>query len=310
MSDFSAYDGPSAEWQALAAQLPPPPTSPRAIVEMIGEMNADREQRAREGMKTLGSSVRMADHSIPTRDGATIEGRTYQVRENTRHDDGQPLPVYIHLHGGGFAFGTLASEDAICTRIAVATGVIVLNVNYRHTPEALYPVAWNDAYDTLVWLHRNIKDLGGDPARVVMGGISAGAEITASLVLQKHLHPDDSNNDNSATPTPQLAGQILMIPCLVNLDAYGPQLARLKDPKLFSYVTNEHAPILPVARIRAFMDLLQIPQPVDPADMALNPGNASVEQVRGLPPTVLGICGLDPLRDEGLLFGELLTEAG
>ncbi|KXJ88357.1 Alpha/Beta hydrolase protein [Microdochium bolleyi] len=308
MSDFSSYGGPSAEWTALAAQLPPPPAAPRSVAELKSEINADREQRAREAMQALSSSVAMADYSIPTRDGKSIEGRAYRARNNG-HDGGRPLPVYVHLHGGGFAFGTLASEDAICARMAIATGVIVLNVNYRHTPEATYPTAWQDAHDALVWLHRNINELGGDPAQVVMGGISAGAQITASLVLQKHL---EAGKDpvSSAPSFPQVVGQVLMIPCLVNVDAYGPQLARLRDPKLSSYVENEHAPILPVARIRAFMDLLQISKPVDPADLALNPGNASVDQVCGLPPTVLGICGLDPLRDEGLLFGELLTKAG
>ncbi|KAJ1328264.1 acetyl esterase [Microdochium nivale] len=308
MSDFSGYGGPSEEWQAVAAQLPAPPTIQQSVAEMKQNINADREKRSRDSMEidALGKSVIMADHSIPTRDDASIEGRSYRALKNDRGDN-QPLPVYIHLHGGGFAFGTLASEDAICARIAVATGMLVLNVNYRHTPEAVYPTAWEDAHDALVWLHSNIDELGGDPAKVVMGGISAGAQITASLVMQKHLQ---ANNDSSSFSFPQVAGQVLMIPNLVNVDAYQPQLDRLLDPKLSSYVENEHAPILPVSRIHAFMNLLQIPKPVDPADLALSPGNASVDQVRGLPPTVLGICGLDPLRDEGLLFGKLLTEAG
>ncbi|KAH7029590.1 Alpha/Beta hydrolase protein [Microdochium trichocladiopsis] len=308
MCDFSAYGGPSDEWLALAAQLPPPPATQRSVADLKLEINQQREQKAREAMQTPASTITMADHSITARDGVSLEARTYRPLEHNGHQQSTTtLPVYVHLHGGGFAFGTLASEDAICARIAVAAGVLVLNVNYRHTPEAVYPVAWHDAEDALDWLHRNMGSLGGDPARVVVGGISAGAQIMASLVLQKSLSQQQASTSSAYPP---IAGQVLMIPCLVNVDCYQPQLARMQDPALSSYVENEFAPILPVTRIREFVDLLQFPENLDPSDLLLNPGNASVEQVRGLPPTVLGICGLDPLRDEGLLYGKLLTEAG
>ena len=300
MADFSQYGGIRPQRLALAATLPALPAD-QTLEERVAANNAAREELARSEMVHLASRVRLTDHSIPTHDGASVEARTYQPVETTAPGEA-PGPLYIHLHGGGFLFGTLSSEDAICSRIALNTGVQVLNVNYRHSPAAKYPTAWDDAEDALCWVHANAASLGVDPARIVIGGISAGAQITSSLVLRRHL------GQGRAKDLPPVAGQVLMIPCLVNIDSYAPQLAKLKDPNLSSYVENKDAPLLPVAMIRLFTKML-ITGDADADDLRINPGNASLEQVKGLPPTVFGIAGLDPLRDEALLWAELLTEA-
>ncbi|KAL2136179.1 hypothetical protein VTI74DRAFT_5057 [Chaetomium olivicolor] len=300
MCDFSCYGGASDEWLALEASLPPPPLG-QSVEEKRRAVNASREQAAAEAMEVLGRWVRTQDHSIPTRDGSSIEARSYRPLDRDASD---PLPVYIHLHGGGFLFGTLASEDATCARISLNARVVVINVNYRHTPEHHYPTAWNDVEDAFEWLHDNIQAVGGDAARVVVGGISAGAQLTASLVLGKHL-------GRVAASRPAIAGQVLMIPALVNMDCYEPQMRKMKDPSISSYEENKDAPILPVSMCRFFTELLKIDKSeLNPENLKLNPGNATPEQVKGLPPTVFGIAGLDPLRDEGLLYAKMLTESG
>jgi acetyl esterase/lipase len=247
----------------------------------------------------------MQDYSVPARNGFPLEARSYRP---VGLPSSQRLPVYLHLHGGGFAFGTLASEDAICSRIVATlakenTPVVVVNVNYRHTPEYKYPVPWNDAADAFHWVHDHLTELGGDGDNVVVGGISAGAYMTASLTLAQHL-----GTDEQLAKRPKIKGQVLMIPALVGPGCYAPQLKYLKDPQLSSYVDSEHAPILPVTRINFFMGLLGTKG--DETDLMLNPGNATAEQVQGLPPTTFGIAGRDPLRDEGLFFAKLLTDNG
>ncbi len=305
MADFSAYDGPSAEWLALAATLPPPPLG-LSIPELKEATNAGRDAASAAAMQTLSPQVTTQDHSIPTRDGAAIEARTYRRAVETASSP-SPVPVYIHLHGGGFLFGTLSSEDPACARVAVTTGALILNVNYRHTPEHAYPTAWDDVEDAFAWLHANAAALGADPAQVVVGGISAGAYLTASLALRKHL---------GLVPAlgglPAIKGLVLMIPALVHIDCYAPVLGKLKDVAISSFETCKDAPVLPRKVCRLFMDLLKVKevQGLDEADVRLNPGNATPEQVKGLPPTAFGVAGYDPLRDEGLLFAQMLTEAG
>lgn len=300
MCDFSSYGGVSEEWLAVQASLPAPPPG-ETFAENVKRINAEREAIAARGVKTIGSQVLTQDFTIPTRDGNTIQARSYRLADLAKEDG--PKPVYIHLHGGGFVFGTLDSEDGICSRLAVASRVIILNVNYRHSPEHIFPTAWHDAEDAYKWVHDNITDIGGDSGAVAMGGISAGAQITAAIVLGQRL------GKTSLASYPPVAGQVLMIPCLVNLNCYEPQLQKLKDPSVSSYVQNKDAPILPVKRIRHFIDLLKIENP-QADDLMLNPGNALPSQVKDLPPTTFGISGLDPLRDEGLLYAKMLAEAG
>ncbi|KAK0648298.1 Alpha/Beta hydrolase protein [Cercophora newfieldiana] len=298
MCDFSQYSGASEEWLAVAATLPAAPTN-LSIEERRTAANALREATAATAMKTLGPWITTTDHTIPTRDGSTVEARTYRLASLP---DTEPLPAYIHLHGGGFLFGTLASEDAICARIAINTSAVVLNINYRHTPEHKYPTAWNDVEDAFAWLHENVSVLNADPARVVVGGISAGAYLAASLVLGQHL-------GHVAAQLPKIAGQVLMIPAMGHTKCHGPQMARLKDMSVSSWETCKDAPILPREVCELFMDLLAV-EKLDETDVRMNPGNASPEQVKGLPPTVFGVAGLDPLRDEGLLYAKLLAESG
>ena len=257
-------------------------------------VNQGRLQAAAAAMETLRPQVATQDFSISTRDGSSLPARTYRPRRNK---EDLTLPLYLHLHGGGHLFGTLDTEDATCARIAINAQVVVLNICYRHTPEHRYPTAWNDVEDAVVWLDDHVEELACDKQRIVAGGVSAGAWLTASLLLQ-----------TDRQDCLKFAGQVLMIPCLVHSECYGPQLAELANPEVSSYVQNEGAPILPLQRAQLFLGLLGIQGPEE-SDLRLNPGNANVANMCHIPPTVFGIAGLDILRDEGLFYARKLHEA-
>lgn len=298
MSDFSQYGGLSREFETLWGKVPKPPK--QTLQELKDSNNQSREATSRAEMKPLGASITMKDFQISTRDGFTLDARTY-VSGNTSSQ--QPSGVYIHFHGGGFLFGTLNSEDANCARIALAAPVVVLNVNYRHTPEFSYPTAWEDAEDAFEWAFNHLGDLGcsGD-TDIVVGGISAGAYITAALVQTKQREPTPS--------THSLKGQVLMIPCLVHGSNYAGHAERMKAGTVSSYEENEAAPILPRTRIDQFDNLVFARGVPDYGDMKANPGNATQGDVKDLPPTVIGVAGVDVLRDQGLLYAELLASSG
>lgn len=299
MCDFSEYGTPSIKWLTQARNVPSFSPQCESIVEWRGLFNKQREAATAEEFKPLEPHVLMKDYTVPTRDGSSIQARSYRPASV---DAAEVLPVYMHLHGGGFLFGTLATEDAICARISINARVVVLSVNFRHTPEHGYPTAWNDTDDAFEWLHDHISELGGDAHRVVLGGISSGGQLAAAFVLKKHL-------GKASTRRPAIAGQILQIPCLAIMDCYGPQRNKIKSSSVSSYEQNKLAPLMPLSVCRFFTDLLKVENPQED-DIELNPGNAKSGQVRGLPPTVFTITGWDPLRDEGLLFAKMLAEAG
>ncbi|KAJ5098028.1 hypothetical protein N7532_005029 [Penicillium argentinense] len=306
MADFSEFTGPSADWLALEPNLPAIPNV--GIEELKQIVNKNREELSAKGIadRGLNDKVSTNDFSITVRDGFVLDARSYHP---AHIPISHPLPVYIHLHGGGYLFGTLDSEDAICSRIVADLleknfPIVVFNVNYRHTPEYKYPTAWNDVEDAFVWLHEHIAEVGGRGGEVVVGGISAGAQMTAALALSQLRN---ENPDVSACP--KIAGQVLMIPCLVQLDNYAPRQEKLRSPELSSLVQCAEAPILPISRIKLFMSLLGVDQiKYNGRDHRLNPGNASAEEVKDLPPTTFGLAGNDPLRDEGFFYAQLLNE--
>ncbi|XEV04422.1 hypothetical protein FSHL1_009709 [Fusarium sambucinum] len=299
MADFTEYGNATAEWLAVTDSRPPMDPS-ISLKEMQRITNMHRENLAKTELEKLGNpEIHMKDHTVIARDGFALEVRTY--RPSTADKDAR-LPIYIHLHGGGYVFGNIPSEDAICTAIALGANVTVVNLNYRHAPDFAFPTAWDDTEDTFHWVHDNMDELLGNPSQVLVGGISAGAQLSAALTLRQNMSSDSLSR-------PKLAGQVLMTPALVHPDSYAPVLEQLKDPSLSSYVQNVNAPLLNKAAVDKFTRLLKVSNP-DLKDRRLNIGHASIDEVKGLPPTTLGISGLDCFRDEGLFYGKKLVEAG
>lgn len=226
MEDYSVYGGASQELTELLSTLSAP--TEQTPIELQALNNRVREDASELEMRDLSSTVLIKDHTIPTPDGFDLPARTY--RPAFASED-ELLPIYIHFHGGGFLFGTLDTENATCSRIAAATGVVVLNVNYRHSPEWIYPAAWLDAEEAFDWAVDNAHSFGGDPGQIVVGGISAGGHLSASLAQTL------TRERNSQS----LKGQVLMIPITVMADCeWGPK----------SKAENEFAPILPMSRMK------------------------------------------------------------
>ncbi|MDR5787356.1 MULTISPECIES: alpha/beta hydrolase [unclassified Caballeronia] len=114
------------------------------------------------------------DLRIPVRDGATIGVRVYHPIEPSW---AQPSPGLLYFHGGGFTVGSVATHDALCRKLAHDAQCAVVSVDYRLAPEHKFPVAVTDAFDALQWLAREAPTLGIDPARLAVGGDSAGGTL-------------------------------------------------------------------------------------------------------------------------------------
>jgi len=97
-----------------------------------------------------------------------------------------PSGVLVWVHGGGYVLGSVAIGDPFCSDVAAEAGVLVVSVDYRLAPEHPFPAPLDDVAAALAWVHAHADDLGVDPARVAVGGDSAGGGLAAALAQRAH----------------------------------------------------------------------------------------------------------------------------
>jgi acetyl esterase/lipase len=122
---------------------------------------------------------------------------------------GQPRPVILWVHGGGFIAGSAANVADYATLLAHA-GYTVASLDYSLAPGARYPVPVRQGNAALAYLRANAGRFGGDPDRIVIGGDSAGAQIASQLAaVQTDLALASSMGLTAAAPPAALRGVVL-----------------------------------------------------------------------------------------------------
>lgn len=134
------------------------------------------ETNKRFGLK-LPEGVETRDITIPASDGQTIGARLYRRSA----DAGKALPVLVYFHGGGWVIGDVDAYDGLTGFIANAGRFAVLSVDYRLGPENKFPRFFEDAFDAYAFVVKNAPALGLDPAKIAVGGDSAGGGLSASI---------------------------------------------------------------------------------------------------------------------------------
>lgn len=101
-----------------------------------------------------------------------------------RPGDGSPLPMLVYFHGGGWVIGSPETHAKLCAELAEGANCLVLSVDYRLAPEHPAPAPLDDCVAAVRWAVANANALGADPARVAVGGDSAGANLAAAACLR------------------------------------------------------------------------------------------------------------------------------
>ena len=95
--------------------------------------------------------------------------------------DGEKLPTYFQIHGGGWVMGSCEVNNAECCRYRDEAGVQVINIGYRLAPEAEFPAPVQDCYDGINYFVRRADQYGIDLERLGVGGDSAGGSLAIAM---------------------------------------------------------------------------------------------------------------------------------
>ena len=205
-------------------------------------------------------------------------------------DHGTP-PVLLFFHGGGFVVGDLDTHDGTCRQHAVGASAVVVSVEYRLAPEHPYPAAVDDAWAATRWVAEHGSEIGADADRLAVAGDSAGGTISA-VIAQRARDCADSADGVGV----KLLFQLLWYP------------STMWDPSLPSFTENADAAVLDRAAIAAFSRWYAGEVDLSDPPPGMAPGRA--ENLAGLPAAYIAVAGHDPLRDDGIRYGELLAAAG
>ena len=228
--------------------------------------------------------ARVQDLRVPTRDGAELHARLFAPAAET------PLPVLLYFHGGGFTIGSVATHEPLCRHLAHLGQCAVISVDYRLAPEAKFPTATHDAWDSLAWLREQAPALRLDPQRIALGGDSAGGTLAAvtaiaacdagwPLALQLLFYPGTGGHQNTTSHKTFAQGFLLE----------APHITYFFDHYLRSAADRNDWRFAPLDGLDASGDLRDLDR---------------------VAPAWIGLAECDPLTDEGVLYADRLRLAG
>lgn len=193
--------------------------------------------------------------------------------------------VFVNIHGGGFVAPHMERDIVFSRRIASEVGVLVVDISYRTVEEEGFPVACFESYDCVKWVHDHAAELGINAEKIMVGGHSAGGNLTVAICLlakkRKEFH---------------VALQILDYP---PLDLYTDPEDKPESDKT----------LIPPQRARDF-NRLYVGNEENAKNVLASPVFADVEMLKGLPETLIITAGQDNLRFEAEKFAVQLIEAG
>jgi acetyl esterase len=196
------------------------------------------------------------------------------------------LPVFIFIHGGGWVLGDYPTHKRMVRDLVVLSGFAAVFVNYTRTPDARYPQAINEIYAATKWVAEHGEEIDVDGKNLAVVGNSVGGNMTTVTTLMA-----------KAKGGPHIKLQILMWPIV---DA---------NFETDSYHQFGEKRFLTIPLMKWMYDMY-IADPEKRQDIYASPLQATVEQLKGLPPALIQVAESDVLRDEGEAYGRKLDAAG
>ncbi|WP_018352998.1 alpha/beta hydrolase [Longispora albida] len=260
----------SVDWESM---------TPEQVIAARVKTNRLRSSRATRFITGLPDRrARIEERTIE------LPGRRLTLRVHRPKDAGTRLPLVLSFHGGGFMVGTAAQNDWLNSHLAAHCPAVVVSVEYRLAPEHPLPAPVDDGYDTLVQLIGDHRRWGIDPEAVALFGESAGGSLATLLALRVR------------EAGPALRAQVLGYP--------GTDWSETMT-EYPSFIRNAGHPGLSLSELR-LARRLSVPPALDPRTIS----PVKLDDLAGLPPTLIVTAALDPLDDHGRHYAERLRADG
>jgi len=262
-------------FDALLRQARANPEAPSSSVSVDDRRQAFRDEaRAMQG--EMAPMASLEDREL------VFEDRTLKARLYVPVDEIAPALV-IYFHGGSFVIGDLSTHEWLCRRLAFDTKVRFLAVDYRLAPEHPFPAGLNDAFDVIRYVAAHRSEFGGDNAKLIVMGDSAGANLATVAATQLR----DENLG--------IVAQVLIYPTL------GPELVTDSAHRYGSGFLLD----LEDLRYDYGQYLGEFGDHTDPRVTPL-----LCDDLARVAPAIVVVAECDPLRDEGVAYAGLLVHFG
>lgn len=275
--------------------LPPPAPLDPEIAVFVKQMRADAALHPPRESVSIAQARDIAEQ-VRRRwtEGGPRMANTSEMMVPTRHqpvririyepDQKSPQSAFVYLHGGGWVLFSLDTHDRLMREYAARTGRMVIGVDYTRAPDARFPQPVEEVVDVLCWLAENGASLGLDTSRMVLGGDSAGGNISvaAAMILR------DSGRD-------------LLAALVLNYGSY--DMGALSE----SVVRYGGGDYLLTTHMMHWFRWHYLRSPDDASDPLASPVLGNLQD---LPPSLLIVAELDPLHDGNLAMSEALRRAG
>ena len=198
----------------------------------------------------------------------------------------EKLPVFMFTHGGGWVLGDYPTHRRLVRDLVVNSCAAAVFTDYTPSPEAQYPVAINQIYAATKWVSENGDEIGVDGKNMAAAGNSVGGNMTAVLC---HMAKDKGG--------PKIKFQLLLWP-VTDADFTRGSWQKYADGRFLT------------ASLMKWMWDNYLPDAGQRKEYYATPFNASLEQLKGLPPALVQLAENDILFDEGLAYARKMDEAG
>lgn len=250
------------------------------------ELEKMSPEEAREVLVGAQASVDV-DYSGIEESEKTISADGYEIKLNIVRPEGikEKLPVFIFIHGGGWVLGDYPTHKRMVRDLVVESGFAAVFVNYTRTPDEVYPRQINEIYAATKWVAENGDEINVDGKNMAIVGNSVGGNMTAVTAIMA-----------KEKGGPEIKLQILM---WMVADA---------DFERESWKEFGEKRFLSASLMKWMWDLYATPE--QRKEIHASPLQATVEQLKGLPPALVITGESDILRDEGEDYARKLDEAG